>query len=235
MGPDSTISRQSSADKRNSELQHSSQQKIARNSESGNRTDGAVNSDTEWLTLTDGAPTPALAVARGRGAGGTAALTFAECKSGSSWHNLNKNDFGSRHNVVLVVKNLVPPTFSSTQAGGFDSSWPFSSIVSGGHLPFATFVFDAIFVGRHKCCHLLSFLTTRWQVLLTAWWRLYVYGRPLFKINRVTRKQNIRKNVNNHHQKIVLMKNLCESWTCCNGNGRGLSCKFITVWTMVTG
>lgn len=39
-------------------------------------------------------------------------FTLSEFRSGSSWHSLKRKDFGSRHNVVRVVWNILPPTFS---------------------------------------------------------------------------------------------------------------------------
>lgn len=41
-------------------------------------------------------------------------LTMSEIRSDSSEHSLHKKELGSRHNVVLVVRKQVPPTFNLT-------------------------------------------------------------------------------------------------------------------------
>jgi len=38
--------------------------------------------------------------------------TLSDSKSAPSWQSRNKKDFWSRHNVVLVVTNVCPPTFN---------------------------------------------------------------------------------------------------------------------------
>ena len=43
-------------------------------------------------------------------------LTLSVFKSGSSWINLYRKDFGSLDRVVLVVMNTVPPTFNLIQS-----------------------------------------------------------------------------------------------------------------------